>query len=63
MQYLTYVQPAGKKVFSFSSMMEFLAWKEKVEETTSTSYVKTQQTYSHPRLEGMCTMCYSAHNL
>ena len=35
------------------SMIEFLAWKEKLEETTNTCYVKTQQTYCHPILESM----------
>ena len=35
---------AGKKEVGFPSMTEFLAWKEKVEEITNTSYVKTQQT-------------------
>ena len=34
-------------------MIEFLAWKEKLEETTNTCYVKTQQTYCHPKLESM----------
>jgi len=33
-------------------MIEFLAWKENEEETTTTCYVKTQQTY-HPKLESM----------
>ena len=40
---------AGKKEFTFPSMIEFLAWKEKEEEISNTSYVKTQQTY-HPKL-------------
>ena len=33
-------------------MVEFLAWKEKEEETSNTCYVKTQQTY-HPKLESI----------
>ena len=36
--------PAGKKEFTFPSMVEFLAWKEKEEENR-------RQTY-HPKLEG-----------
>jgi len=32
-------------------MTEFLAWKEKEEEATSTTYVKKQQTYQ-PQSEG-----------
>lgn len=32
-------------------MVEFLAWKEKEEEISNTSYVKTQQTY-HSKFEG-----------
>ena len=32
-------------------MIEFLAWKEKLEEITNTCYVKTQQTYCQPKLE------------
>ena len=33
------------KDFTFPSMVEFLAWKEKEEEICNTCYVKTQQTY------------------
>ena len=42
--------PVGKREFTFPSMVEFLAWKEKEEEISNTSYVKTQQMY-HPKLE------------
>jgi len=34
-------------------MIEFRAWKEKEEKATGTCYVKTQQTYYHPKLESM----------
>ena len=60
-QYLwTYIQQAcvdtsyrmcvslvGKKEFNFTTMAEFMAWKDKEEEATNTSYVRTQQNY-HP---------------
>ena len=42
--------PAGKRKFTFPSMVEFQAWKENEEEISNTSYVKTQQAY-HPKLE------------
>ena len=32
---------AGKREFTFPSKVEFLAWKEKEEEASNTSYVKT----------------------
>jgi len=43
---------AGKKEFNFSTMAEFVAWKNEEENSTRTSYVKTQQTY-HPVSEGI----------
>ena len=36
-------------------MAEFMAWKDKEEEVTNTSYVRTQQTY-HPAYEGIAMM-------
>ena len=47
---------AGKREFAFPSKVEFLAWKEKEEEASNTSYVKTQQTY-HPKLESTIQYC------
>ena len=34
----------GKKEFNFSTMAEFMAWKDREEEATNTSYIRTQQT-------------------
>ena len=45
----------GKRKFTFSTMAEFMAWKDKEEESTNTSYVRTQQTY-HPASEGIVMM-------
>ena len=42
----------GKKEFNFSTMAEFMAWKDREEEATNTSYVRKQQTY-HPVSEGI----------
>ena len=41
-----YVSFVGKKEFNFTKMAEFMAWKDKEEEATNTSYVRTQQTSS-----------------
>ena len=35
----------GLKTLMFSSMKEFLTWKEREEEATYATYVKKQQTY------------------
>ena len=40
------------KELSFVSMNDFQSWKEREEEATYTTYVKSQQTY-HPSFEGV----------
>ena len=44
----------GLKTLSFTSMREFLYWKEREEEATYSSYTKGQQTYN-PSSSGRCT--------
>jgi len=40
------------KELSFASMNDFQSWKEREEEITYATYVKSQQTY-HPSSKGM----------
>ena len=45
----------GLKTLSFTSMREFLYWKEREEEATYSSYTKGQQTYN-PSSSGRCIL-------